>query len=97
MAMRLRQLAALQTADSTEGLVLIHDGSTLQLEDVDAAPKAVLTSLLNEELSLDIAVDHPSILDAVRTLPELKITTIGHIVNMHTGLCMPASQLKTLS
>jgi hypothetical protein len=94
--MRLRQLAALQTADNAEGLVLIHDGNTVQLDDVHVATRALLTSLLNEELSLDIAADHPSIFDAVRTLAELKITTIGHIVNVHTGICMPASQLKTL-
>jgi hypothetical protein len=96
MAMRLRQLAALQTADSTEGLVLIQDGNMLQLDDVNVASRAFLTSLLNEELSLDIAADHPSILDAVRKLAELKVTTLGHIVNVHTGICMPASQLKTL-
>jgi hypothetical protein len=64
---------------------------------VSAATRAFLTSLLNEELSLDIAADHPSILDAIRTLAELKINTIGHIVDVHTGMCMPASHLKTLS
>jgi hypothetical protein len=96
-AMRLRQLAALQTADSAEGLVLIQDGNMLQLDDVNVAARAFLTSLLNEELSLDIATDHPSILDAVRALAELKITTISHIVDVHTGMCMPASQMKTLA
>jgi hypothetical protein len=59
MAMRLRQPAALQTADSAEGLVLIQDGNTLQLDDVHTATRTFLTSMLNEELSLDIAADHP--------------------------------------
>jgi hypothetical protein len=78
-------------------LVLIQDGNTLQLDDVHTATRAFLTSMLNEELSLDIAADHPIILDTVRALAELKITTISHIVDAHTGMCMPASQLKTLS
>jgi hypothetical protein len=43
MAMRLRQLAALQTADSAEGLVLIQDGNTLQLDDMHTATRTFLT------------------------------------------------------
>jgi hypothetical protein len=43
MAMHLRQLAVLQTANSAERLVLIQDSSTLQLDDVHTAIRVFLT------------------------------------------------------
>jgi hypothetical protein len=44
----------------------------------------------------DKPYDQTTTTTRIRTLAELKITTNGHIVNVHTGMCMPASQLKTL-
>ena len=44
-AMRLRQLEALQGVNNNDGLVLIQDGNTLQLDDVKTATRTFLTSL----------------------------------------------------
>jgi hypothetical protein len=96
-SLRLRQLQALQQLDSIKGLKLMKDGMEHGISDKSQITNSLIATMLTPQLAMDICANHPAILADMLTLSKMGISTIHHLVNGSTGICLPATTLTKLA
>lgn len=92
--MRLRQLQALQHITGRNEVTLRQLGRPVALQTPQTAATSLLSDMFDHNMATTITAHHPDILHQVQALSELNICTLAQIMDLHTGICMPGSQLR---